>query len=129
MQWQIRNGTTISVNLQIDDIFLLWFVNKVQKSAIKNFLVFQDTKLHEDMQKIWLSELHNIMEFSRSDAKKHYLKGNKLPKDPQLREQVLSDLADRHLNKHNPDWSLMKDLEALLELALSSESIIHCVSN
>ena len=53
----------------------------------------------------------------------------KLPQDPQLHKQVLSDLADCHLVKHNPDWSLMKDVEALLELALSTESIIRCVSN
>ncbi len=129
MQWQIRTDNTISINLQIDDIFLLRFVNKIQNPAIKNFLVFQHTTLHEDMQKIWLSELHNIMELSRSDARKHYLKGNKLPKDLQLREQVLSELADRYLDKHHLNWFLMKDLEALLELALSTKSVIHCVSN
>ncbi|XHX77470.1 MAG: hypothetical protein RBJ76_24015 [Stenomitos frigidus ULC029] len=82
--------------------------------------------MHSDSQRVWLSELRKIMELHRFDARKHYLRGNKLPKDPQLREQVLSELADRYLDKLHPDWSLMKDLEALLELALSTESVIHC---
>ena len=127
MHWQIRNDTTTAVNLQLDDIFLLWLVNRGQSPVVKNFLFYKNTKLHSDSQRIWLSELRNIMELHRSDARKHYLKGNKLPKDPQLREQLLSELVDRYLDKQHPDWFLMKDLEALLELALSTESVIHCV--
>ena len=126
MRWEIRNDAMASVNLQIDDVFLLWFINKAQSPAIKNFLFWKDTKLHGDMQHLWLTELRNVMELYRSDARQHFSKGNKLPKDPQLREQILSDLADRYLDKHHPDWFLMKDLEAFLELALSTESVIHC---
>ncbi|UBF30183.1 hypothetical protein K9N68_39290 (plasmid) [Kovacikia minuta CCNUW1] len=129
MQWQIRNSNKISISLQIDDVFLLGLINNVQHPVVKNFLVWKDTELDEDVQRVWLSELHRIMEANRFDARRHYLKGNKLPKDPQLREYILSELVDRYLDKHHQDWFLIKDLEALLELALSTKSLIHCVSN
>lgn len=129
MQWQIRQDSTITLNLQVDDVFLLWVKNEIQHPVIAAILPWQNVTFDLASQEIWLRELRILMDTTRSKARQQYLKGTRLPKLAEIREQILSNLVERHLSQHNADWQLMKDLESLLDLAISTGSIIYCVSS
>lgn len=129
MQWQIRQDGTVDLNLQVDDVFLLWFKNEIQHPVIASILPWQNVTLDQESQKIWLRELRILMDAIRFKAKQQYLKGMRLPKVAEIREQILSNLVERHLSQDNADWQLMRDLESLLDLAISTGSIIYCVSS
>ncbi|NJR52518.1 MAG: hypothetical protein HC780_26040 [Leptolyngbyaceae cyanobacterium CSU_1_3] len=129
MQWQIREDNTIPLNLQVDDVFLLWVKSEVQHPVIALILPWQNVTLDQESQKIWLRELRILMDAIRAKVRQQYLKGAKLPKVAEIREQLLSNLVERYLSQHNADWQLMKDLESLLDLAISTDSIIYCISS
>jgi hypothetical protein len=124
---KVKSGSDMIMS--IDAPFINWLNQFQSVNCSIEIDPYCNEVLYDNKQLQLLSKIEDMLRSFRDQRIQYYRgNGNKLPADPVLRESLLQQLIKKDFQA-NPNFIMLEDFQALIEIALESDSLIYCFSD
>ncbi|HET9956394.1 MAG TPA: hypothetical protein VFQ61_17920, partial [Polyangiaceae bacterium] len=117
-----------SLVLELSEVAFDWLISESRNPAVQRLDPYRDTAFSGQSLKDLLDAVEHALELKTNGARDRVIATSKLPKDPAVRDRILSDLVGRALDTDQVTRSL-RELCSFLELAAECAAIVHVDSD
>jgi hypothetical protein len=128
VEWIVERDGKALLQIAVTDSFLDWFLPQVRDPVVRRMDPYGDAVLDSDAQQRWLTELRRVLAEARAERTAWHQARSHLPRDPEARQRILTQLVDRDLAKE-PRHGELFEVEALVALALDSGAAVRALGD
>ena len=128
MDWHLVVAGTIAARVAVPDDFVNWLLPRLKDPRTRHLDPYGDTRIAGAQIGVWLDELRRVSEGLRNEARVRAESRGRWPRDPELRERLLDEAAERAL-KTVPEYTKLGEVVALLDLAEQQAGHIDAIGD
>jgi hypothetical protein len=123
MIWNLVAKGSTELSAVVPDDFIVWLLPQLVDERVRGIDPYCDTAFDTPLIRAWLSELQRVASEVRSETREACARRGRWPKDPLVRDRLLTEAAERALATDS-NFRVLQDAMALLELAREKDGTI-----